>query len=215
MNLGLRGRRPVGRLPYGLLCLLAALSAAPVHSHPDAQPGTAGEISKKASTSCAEKVARLEKVAAAKDAGKHQTLRFTEAEINSYLAIELSPKYHPSLKSLLVRFAEPALVGTAVVDFDQLNMNSTRMVTRVLARLLSGAHTLTIRGKLASSDGKGHFVLDESLFDSTALPSILVEEIISAVGRKQKPPFDPMTPSTLPYRIQRVEVHRGYIDVYQ
>jgi hypothetical protein len=215
MNFGLRGKRPFRPLPFRSLCLAATLFAAPALFYPDTQHNTTGAISKKASAGCAEKVARLEKFAASKNAGKHQTTRFTEEEVNSYLALELSSKYHPSLGSLLIHFEEPALQGTAVVDFDKLNMNSTKMITRVLAALLSGSHTLTVRGKFASSEGNGNFVLDEARFDGTALPNILVEEIITAVGKKQKPPFDPVTPSTLPYRIQRVEVHRGYIDVYQ
>jgi len=35
------------------------------------------------------------------------------------------------------------------------------------------------------------------------------------VGRKQDPPFDPMQPSKMPYEIQKVDVHSGYIVVYQ
>jgi len=42
-----------------------------------------------------------------------------------------------------------------------------------------------------------------------------VEEIISTVGKRQKPPFDPMQPSQMPYGIQKVETGQGYITVYQ
>jgi hypothetical protein len=94
-------------------------------------------------------------------------------------------------------------------------MNSTKMLTRLVANLFSGMHSLSMSGKLAARGGMANFILDVARFDDTALPNFLVEEIISAVGRKQKPPFDPMQPSRMPYAIDRVEVHREYILVCQ
>ncbi len=86
-------------------------------------------------------------------------------------------------------------------------------LARLFARLLSGTHTLTMRGKLRTEAGKGSFMLEEARFDETTLPNFLVEEIISAVGSRQKPPFDPMQPSQMPYRIKTVgrpsRPHRG------
>jgi hypothetical protein len=72
-----------------------------------------------------------------------------------------------------------------------------------------------VDGKLEAAGGKAKFVLDEARFDTTVLPNFLVEEIISAVGRKQRPPFDPMQPSQMPYKIEKVEVHKGQITIYQ
>jgi hypothetical protein len=103
----------------------------------------------------------------------------------------------------------------AAIDFDELSMNAKGGLTRLFAQLFSGTHTLTVRGTLQTKAGKGNFVLESAAFDNTTLPNFIVEEIISSVGRKQKPPFDPLQPSTMPYRIDRVEVHSGYIVVYQ
>jgi hypothetical protein len=217
MNSGARGRRLTRRPPLGFLLLAAALAALPTAPSADDRLSSAPEagLSKRESAGCAAKVDRLEKFARTNHPNKSQTTKFTEVELNSYLAYELSRKYHPSLKSLLVRLEGPGLQGTAIVDFDQLGMHSTRAVTRVIARLLSGTHTLEVRGKFVAADGQGQFVLDQARFDSLVLPNLLVEEIITTVGKKQKPPFDPMTPSPLPYRIRRVETRRGFIDVYQ
>ena len=52
-------------------------------------------------------------------------------------------------------------------------------------------------------------------FDGTLLPNFMVSEIITAVGRKQRPPFDPLQPSQMIYAIDRVDVHAGYFIVYQ
>ncbi len=171
--------------------------------------------SKKASDSCSKKVTALEKEAARTGRRSHPVTRFSEEEINSYMAIELKPKFHPSLKSLQFAFRENSLSATAEIDFDSLSMSSTKALTRMIARLFSGVHKLGVRGRLIAVGGKGSFQLEEARFDGNALPNILVSEVITAVGKKQKPPFDPLQPSPMPYAIQKVDVHAGTIVVYQ
>jgi hypothetical protein len=107
------------------------------------------------------------------------------------------------------------LQGVAVVDFDQLAMSSKQSVTRLIASLLTGRHTLTVHGKLIADAGRAHFQLERARFDEISLPNLLVEEIISTVGKRQKPPFDPMQPSQMPYGIRKVEMGQGCILVYQ
>jgi hypothetical protein len=183
-----------------------------------ATPGdtqTSPKITKSAADSCAKKVAGLESFAAESGAGKKNVIKITEEEINSYLALVLSAQYHPSLKSLQFTFGEPALQSTAVIDFDQLAANSKQFSARLLAGMLSGIHTLSVRGRVITASGKAHFQLEEARFDEGQLPKFLVEQIITAVGRRQKPPFDPMQPSQMPYRIDHVEFPSGYMVVYQ
>jgi hypothetical protein len=85
----------------------------------------------------------------------------------------------------------------------------------LMSLMFSGTHTLSASGQLQSKDGNARFYLEQARFDNSTLPRSLVEEIISAVGKKQNPPFDPLQPSRMPYKIERVDVHRGYIIVYQ
>ncbi len=195
----------------GLALLLAGLTflsgfAAPVQSPP---------ISRTAANSCESKLNRLESFAAHRKSGQKQTTQFSEEEVNSYLALELKPKYHPSLKSLSVAFEEGKLQAVALIDFDRLGRTSTKMLPKLLGFMFSGVHTLTAKGQLISGNGKAYFRLEQARFDTTTLPKGLVEEIITAVGRKQNPPFDPLKPSELFYSIDRAEVHAGYILVYQ
>jgi len=157
----------------------------------------------------------MEDFAANADPGKKQTLRFSQDEVNSYLALELSSKYSPSLKSLMFTFEEAKLQGNAAIDFDRLGMRSAKLLSKIMAAMFSGTHRLSVRGKLIAQNSKANFQLEEARFDDTSLPNFLVEEIITAVGRKQKPPFDPMQPTQMPYRIEKVELHAGYIRIYQ
>ncbi len=135
--------------------------------------------------------------------------------MNSYFALILSSKYHPCLKMLSFKLEEDKLQAVAAIDFDRLGRTSGRLLPKLLSFMLSGVHTLTARGQLVSGNGKASFRLEEARFDNTTLPKALVEEIITAVGRKQNPPFDPLEPSELFYGIQKVDVHSGYIVVHQ
>jgi hypothetical protein len=174
-----------------------------------------GPVSKAAADRCEAKLKSLEAFAAAKNTGRTQATRFSEEEINSYLAFYLSAKYHPSLKSLAVTFEEDRMVGVAAIDFDLLDTNSGKLLPKLMRMLFSGTHTLTAQGRLIARGGKASFQLERARFDDSMLPKVLVEEIITAVGRKQKPPFDPLQPSQMPYAIDKVDVHLGYILVTQ
>jgi hypothetical protein len=178
-------------------------------------PAPSPGISKSAADSCDAKVKRLEAYDTAGNFSIHQTTQFSEAEWNSYLAITLKPNYHPSLKELILKFDEGRLQAVATIDFNHLNFSSTQFLSGLIRSLLTGIHALTVRGSLLSDAGKASFQLEEARFDTITLPNLLVVEIISAVGRRQDPPFDPTQPNNLPYHIIKAEVHQGYVLIYQ
>ncbi len=171
--------------------------------------------SNEAAERCRLKLIRLEDFAALEGAERKQTTRFSEEEVNSYLARDLSSEYHPCLKSISTTFEKNRLQVVAAIDFDRLGTASTELFAKIVNLLFSGTHTITALGKLQSGNGKAYFDLERALFDNKALPNFLVEEILTAVGQKQDPPFNPIQPSELPYKIDRVDVHSGYIIVYQ
>jgi hypothetical protein len=190
-----------------LLCCLATASSK------EATPGFAP--SKSAAALCSSKLKEVENFPKKRKPGQTKTTQFSEDEVNSYLALELKPKYHACLKSLVMTFEEDKLQGVAALDFDRLGSSSKGVLPKLISLLFSGMHKLTAGGQLESKDGKANFRLEEAKFDDGTLPNFLVEGIITSVGRKQKPPFDPLKPSEMPYKIDKVEVHRGYIIVYQ
>jgi len=194
------------------LCLCLLMLAVAASSSPASQPQDPG-ISKAAADSCNAKIKALEAHAAGPQA-KRQQIRITELEMNSYLALVLSASYHPSLKSIRLKFEEGRLQAVAKIAFDRLQFSSTQFINSLFRKMLSGVHTLTVRGILIADNGKGNFQLEEARFDSMTIPNPLVSEIITTVGKRQNPPFDPMQPSTLPYSIRKVETHQGYILIH-
>jgi hypothetical protein len=171
--------------------------------------------SKRDAAQCRSKLDKLKTFSENRKPDQTQTVRFTQNEINSYLALDISSQYHPCLKSLVMVFEENRLKATATIDFDLLGMASQKLLPKLISLILSGVHTLAADGRLVARDGKAHFELQQALFDGGALPKPLVEGIISAVGRKQNPPFNPLQPSEMPYEIDKVDVKSGYIVVVQ
>jgi hypothetical protein len=195
---------------WGLAILFCGSTAAPA-----GLDAPALIASKKAAAQCDSKLKILEDFADKHKSGQTQTTKFSEDEINSYLALDLKAKYHSSLKSLIVSFSENRFEANAAIDFDHLEATSTKFLPKLIGLMFSGVHTLAADGQLLSKEGKANFRLEKAQFDGSTLPKYLVEEIITAVGRKQNPPFDPLKPSQMPYEIDRVEVHSGYIIVFQ
>ena len=200
------GKLPLLLAGWILFCGLAS---------PAGPESAAPATSKAATDRCDSKLKALENYAAHPKSGRVQTMQFSEEEVNSYLELDLSSQYHSCLKRLTLKFEEDKLQAAVTVDFDRLGGTSTRFLPKLLGFMLSGVHIITARGRLVSGNGKASFRLEQARFDNTTLPNALVEEIISAVGRKQNPPFDPLQPSQLFYGIQRIDVHIGYILVYQ
>lgn len=164
---------------------------------------------------CRRKLEKLEAFEAKRKPHQSQSTHFSENEINSFLAIELSPRYHPCLKSLTLAFREDYLKATAKIDMDQAGSTASTMLPKFMGFIFPGIHVLSAEGRLVTKDGKAHFKLERSFWDNQSLPKPLVEMIISTVGRKQNPPFDPLQPSQMPYGIDRVELHDGYAIVFQ
>jgi hypothetical protein len=190
-----------------LFCFLAMASS---------NEGAPGFVANKtAARLCGSKLKEVEDFPKKCKPGQTKTTRFTEDEVNSYLALELKPKYHPCLKSLVMTFEENQLQGVAEIDFDRLGKSSKGVFPKLISLLFSGTHRLAASGQLESKKGKANFRLKKAQFDDGTLPSFLVEGVITAVGRRQKPPFDPLKPSEMPYKIDKVDVHLGYIIVYQ
>ena len=208
-----RGSLPAGicRLMIVLTILSVSLGPANYANPSDGRP----VITRAAANQCSSKLKNIENFAAHRKPGQKQTTRFSEEEVNSYLALELSPKYHPCLKSLSVTFEENRIQNVVVVDFDRLGTTSTKLLPKLLSFMMSGVHTITARGQLLSGDGKANFRLEQARFDNSTLPKTLVEEIISAVGRKQNPPIDPLQPTQLFDGIEKVDVHAGYVLAHQ
>jgi hypothetical protein len=172
-------------------------------------------ISKAASAKCATKLKEVEEFKNNTGSPKKKTTQFSEDEINSYIMLELRQNFSRSLKELQMQFNVDSIQIAADIDFDAFGDKSVGLPEKLLAAAMSGIHTLTAAGQLHANDGEVYFELSEVQIDEHIVPKFLAEEIISGVARRQKPPFDPLQPSQMPYHIKSVEVRKGMIIIYQ
>jgi len=171
--------------------------------------------SKSAARSCETKLRSLEDFVPRKKSGEHQSIQISENEANSYLERNLKSQFHPCLKNLELVFLKNRMQIAAIVDFDRLGTTSKHILPNIISLMFSGTHSIEAQGELISNQGKGRFQLESAHFDNNAIPNYLVNEIMTAVGLRQKPPFDPVQYSELPYEIDRLDLQSGYIIVYQ
>ena len=207
-------QRSIATRRFGVFLFLAGLPLCCAGSFAAAQAADFTP-SKAAAAECRLKLNKLETFQGKRKPGETQTVQLSENEFNSYLALDLSTQFHPCLKSLVTVFEENRLKATATIDFDRLGTTSSKLLPKLIGLVFSGVHTLAADGQLLAKDRKAWFKINQTLFDGGTLPKTLIEGIISAVGRKQNPPFDPLQPSEMPYEINKVDVHPGYIIVYQ
>jgi hypothetical protein len=211
----LKGRRRICRDAGASVIIALLLLAQGATSAESRNGGSPPAISQAASAKCAMKFKEVEEFGKSPDPQKEKTTQFSQDEINSYLALELQPKFGQSLKVLQMQFKENSLQVAADIDFDSFGDKSAKLPERLLAATMTGVHKLTAAGRLHAKGGEAYFELLEARIDDNILPNFLVEEIISAVGRRQKPPFDPLQPSQMPYHIKSVDMHAGMIIVHQ
>jgi len=171
--------------------------------------------SKVAAEQCGFKLKKIEAFAVNRREGEKQVIRISQEELNSYLALDLSQKYHPSVKRLVISFENERLHGIALLDFDLIGSLSEGLLPKIVNMLLTGKHIVAARGQVQSSNGMAAFHLEQAWLDGNTLPSLIIEEIIATVCKKQRPPFNPFQPSEMPYRIQSIELRKGFVTIYQ
>ena len=117
-----------------------------------------------------------------------RTYKLAETDLNSYLSFQIK-------KTKRIQLKDKSLTAS------------------MLSALLQGAHTLEVEGKLNVQEGIGKYQVQQASLDGIALPSSMVEMVLSTLGRQQDPPFDPVEPFPMPYGISTVDVQLGRVTI--
>lgn len=165
-----------------------------------------------------EKAARVEAVLGRFESGEaarnRQRQRLEESELNSYIVSQIESERPAGLESLRVKLpGRDAATIYAVVDMDKLKLKRNDLAARIFRTLLQGKQHIVVTGKLTSADGKATYIPESVTINDVELPSPLVDAILSAVGRKQKPPIDFTQPFPMPYNILDVKLKTGYVEI--
>lgn len=138
-----------------------------------------------------------------------RTYTLTESDLNAFLAAKIKERPRKDVESLRVEMKDDFFTTFLKVDLDQVDVKGDSMTKSLLKALLHGKQTIEFDGRLKTDNGKGTYEVERATLNGMPLPPSFVNSILSAVGRQQDPPFDPMEPFDLPYGIKTVKVSLG------
>ncbi len=138
-----------------------------------------------------------------------RTYILAESDLNAFLAAKIKERPRKDVESLRIEMKEEIFTTFLRVDMDQVDVKGDSMTKSLLKVLFRGKQTIEFDGRLKTDNGKGTYEVERATLNGMPLPPSLVNSILSAVGRQQDPPFDPMEPFDLPYAIKTVKVSPG------
>jgi len=138
-----------------------------------------------------------------------RTYILTESDLNAFLAAKIKERPRKDVEGLRIEMKEAIFTTFLLVDFDQVEIKGDSMTASLLKALLRGKQTIEFDGRLKTENGKGTYEVERATLNGMPLPPSLVNSILSSVGRRQDPPFDPIEPFDLPYAIKTVKVSPG------
>lgn len=133
----------------------------------------------------------------------------TEPEINAYLEVELRRQERKEVETFLVQLKTAVLVSFLTVNMDEIEVKGDSMTLHLFKALLKGRAHLEVEGELSAENGKGAYSVRSARLNDLPVPASLVNLILSAVGKRQDPPFDPTQPFDLPYGIESIRIEPG------
>lgn len=173
--------------------------------------GAAPHLSREQGDNLARKIESIQQNAASSPV-RPRTTRFSEAEVNSYLAFNLRDNMPRGLaKPQLQLIGEGRLAGRVYVDLDEFKRSRQSGGLMDPFSYISGQVPVTARGILRSKDGTGEFQLVAAELHGVPLPKPLVQELVSYFSRTPERPngFHLDEPFPLPAKIRAVTIHAG------
>jgi len=137
---------------------------------------------------------------------ERRTYTLTESDLNAYLAAKMKERPQRDVESLTVQMKEGFFTTHLKVDFDRVEIKGDSMTETLVRTILRGKQTIDVDGRLVTENGKGTYHVDRASLSGIPLPPSLVNSILSSVGRRQDPPFDPTEPFDLPYSLKTIRV---------
>ncbi|HTM07977.1 MAG TPA: hypothetical protein VL754_06275 [Verrucomicrobiae bacterium] len=149
---------------------------------------------------------------------KPVTTAVSEAELNSYLAFNLSNEIPRGLaQPEILMTGNGSLAGRILVDVDEFKRGRGADDFLDPLSYVSGQVPITARGVLRTQEGRGRFYLSSAELLGVPLPKPIVQELVGYFSRTAENPrgFDIDRPFDLPAKIRRIEVNRGEAVVMQ
>ena len=141
----------------------------------------------------------------------NRTYELTEKELNAYLSAQLYQQHQKAVESIVLLLKEGTFLTRVEVNVDELQFPGNDVTTAFLRLLLKGIQTLEIEGTLEAENGLATYRVQEARLSGILIPTRLVNSLLSSLGKKNHPPFDPTQPFEMPYGIQSFTFQPGKV----
>jgi len=137
-----------------------------------------------------------------------RTYHLIEEDLNAFLLQKLRDQPHPGVDSVILRLFQNRIVALVQVDMDKLKVE-TDITTSLFLSFFNGKQTLKLEGQLKVEDGRGRYTLQRTEINGIEVRSSVVGAVLTALGRKHNPPFDPNSSFEMPYDIKAIDIQLG------
>ena len=141
----------------------------------------------------------------------NKSYEVTENELNAYLMAQLYQQDQKAVESIDLLLKEGTFLTRVEVNTDELHIKGDDATIGYLKLLLRGTQTLEVEGKLQAADGLASYLVQEARLSGITLPAPWVNSLLSSLGKRNNPPFDPTEPFEMPYGIQSVTFQPGKV----
>lgn len=145
--------------------------------------------------------------------GQGNSYIIREADLNAFIRVELSRQAPPAIQELGVDLGAGQFTTQLKVNMDDLDLSSQGTAASLLGSLLSGVQELIVVGAVDTDKGQGSYSTEQASLNGVALPATIVDMLLSAIGSRLEPPFDPTQPFRLPNGIQSIDVREGSVEL--
>jgi hypothetical protein len=151
-------------------------------------------------------------------AAPHARTTVTEAEVNSYLTLDVADDLPNGVVSPTVKLLGSGRAsGQAVVDLDGVRkgLGATSMLNPL--SYLRGRLPVVATGTVQSRDGVARLQFESATVAGVPVPKMVLQQIVSYYSRSERFPsgVNLDDPFTLPARIREIQVERGQAIVVQ
>jgi|SRR5688572_11216907 len=134
----------------------------------------------------------------------NDTVEVLEVELESYVLYSMRDVIPAKVDSIDVQLTPGVVAADTKLTFPS-NSTGNPLVDAVVA----GTHTFFLKGKLAASEGRGRFELQEVKVDGIPVPLVLIETLVEKYVKPKYPEVDLKEPFPMPWGMESLTITTG------
>jgi hypothetical protein len=170
-----------------------------------AEPVSAqNDVSERSAKALQVKIDAIQAAETAKNRQGTETVEVSETELESYVLYSMRDQIPARVDSIDVQLSEDAVAADAKLTFPSDSTGNP-----LVDAVVGGTHTFFLKGKLAASEKRGRFELQEVKVDGIPVPLILIETLVEKYVKPMYPNVDLKEPFPMPWGMESLVITPG------